>query len=149
MHLMGIVFLGIGVGIGWLFCTLFQTNGSFPFPVYLIAAILTLAFCFTGLYMLFGPLIAAWRKKRMMATGDCIVARITEIAQPPYGNGAWYIYAAATDPVTGEATTYRSRLYYADPTPQLIEHNVNVYVHPTRRKRYVMDEQSAMRTPQH
>lgn len=147
----GIIFMGISVVIFMFFREILAQLSSSSFWACLPFLLFPAAFGAAGLGMTFGPPIAGWRRKRLLATGDHLIATITEVAQDPRtrvsanGIAQWRFYATAMDPVTGEMRMFQSKFYSYDPTPLLIREEVDVYVHPTNRKRYIMDETSAMR----
>lgn len=149
-RLFGAIFAGVAVFILVTFGAVVLGGGCEPDLTMLPMLILPVTFITVGLTVFFAPTRRKRRLKKLMNEGDHLIATITEVSQSSSvrvnNMRQWRFYATAMDPVTGEMRMFHSsRDYGYDPTPLLIRSEVDVYVHPTNRERYAMDDSSAMR----
>lgn len=101
-----------------------------------------------GLVMLLIALWMAERRRSLLEKGDRVTARITGVEEnrsvKVNNRHPFRLVCEYTDPNTGETRVFRGGNIYCNPTLDLTREEVDVYLHPTRRNRYVVDEKSAM-----
>lgn len=101
-----------------------------------------------GLVMLLVSLRMAESRRSVLEKGNRVTARITGVEEnrtiTVNGRHPVRLVCEYTDPNTGETRVFRGRNIYRNPTFDLTREEVDVYLHPTRPGRYVVDEKSVM-----
>lgn len=102
----------------------------------------------SGLVMLLVSLCVAENRRSLLEKGNRVTARVTGVEEnrsiTVNNRHPFRLVCEYTDPNTGETRVFRGRNIYRNPTADLTREEVDVYLHPTRPNRYVVDEKSAM-----